>query len=290
MMEENASQSGNFKPSHDPNCLLQQIPDLTKIAKIDSKLIFNKDSANFCAQDWIIIAETIYENYSRYDGFVVIHGTDTMSYTASALSFILQGLNKPVILTGSQIPLSEVASDGRNNVINAVRFAGEDIAEVCIFFGSRLIRGNKSTKISEFDLRAFETVNAPYLGKVGLDIILRESYRHPSPQRNLELKTDFDTHVAIIKIFPNINISYFETLLQTGIRGIVIEGFGAGNLPDKDERFDAFFKKCQEKDMSGLSQPNVSTEQQNTNDMSGASRQKILDASLPLIGAKKQPL
>jgi len=247
MMEK--SEKDSYKPSDNPNSILNHIPELKKIAEVRATMLLSKDSANFQIEDWKLISETISKQYENYDGFVIIHGTDTMAYTASALSFSLQNLNKPVILTGSQIPLDEVASDGKNNVINSVRFACHNIAEVCIFFGSRLIRGNKCTKISEFDLKAFEGVNCPYLGKAGLDIILKNN--HKSPKTNsLSLKTNFENKVAIIKLFPHININYFSGILDTDIRGIIIEGFGAGNLPHFDDSFDIFIGKCRSKNIT----------------------------------------
>lgn len=238
MMDDHKG-DGTFTPNE--KNIEDYIPDLKKIAKISFLPLCQKDSANFQISDWQNIAQNIEKIYTKYDGFVIIHGTDTMAYTSSALSLIFQNLDKPVILTGSQVPLSEPASDGYNNVINSVKFACLDIAEVCICFGSRLIRGNKATKISEFHLGAFETVNAPYLGKIGLDIMLKNYHKKPEG-RILKVQSEFDKNVAHIKLFPNLNLDLYTSFLTQQVTGIVIEGFGAGNIPHYDKSYDSFLQ------------------------------------------------
>ncbi|MFA7660103.1 MAG: asparaginase [Anaerovoracaceae bacterium] len=191
------------------------------------------DSSNISLMEWIQIARDIKSQYDHYDGFVILHGTDTMAYTASALSFMLEGLTKPVILTGSQIPLSEMRNDARGNLITALLLAGNySVPEVCLYFGGLLLRGNRSTKISADDLLAFDSPNYPPLAEVGVRITLEEKMIR-KPGDGLKL-VEFGQHqIAVLKIFPGIQFEVFENIMTENLKGIVIEGFGAGNIPDR---------------------------------------------------------
>lgn len=191
------------------------------------------DSSDITVSEWNKIAEVIYKSYSQYDGFVVLHGTDTMAYTASALSFILKGLSKPVILTGSQIPLSEVRSDGRENLITSLIIAGDGVAnEVCLYFNGKLLRGNRATKMSADDLGAFDSPNYPHLAEAGITI----KYNHlaigaPSGDE-LTICPLSDVPIGVLKVFPGIQFGLFETIMTEKLSGIVLETFGAGNIPN----------------------------------------------------------
>jgi L-asparaginase len=190
------------------------------------------DSSNMSVDEWNEIGRVIYENYSTYSGFVILHGTDTMSYTASALSFMLEGLDKPVILTGSQIPLSELRSDGRDNLITSVMIAGEGVAcEVCLYFSSRLLRGNRSMKMSADGLVAFDTPSYPHLAEAGINV----KYNHSAilQRRGNELKYHpFEkVPIGVLKVFPGIQFGLFEDIMTEKLSGIVLETFGAGNIP-----------------------------------------------------------
>ena len=154
------NEEGSLSPCEDSGQLFEKIPELRQLADIDILHLTNLDSSNLQPDLWISLGQAIYQRFAEYDGFVVTHGTDTLCYTSSALAFILQELPKPVILTGSQVPLDEIGSDGRANLINAVRVAISDIAEVAVVFGSLIIRGTRAKKTSVFDLQAFTSVNA----------------------------------------------------------------------------------------------------------------------------------
>ncbi len=191
------------------------------------------DSSNIALAEWLQIARDIKGRYDDYDGFVILHGTDTMAYTASALSFMLEGLTKPVILTGSQIPLSQLRNDARGNLITALMLAGNySVPEVCLYFGGLLLRGNRATKISADDLLAFDSPNYPPLAEVGVRITLEEKMIR-KPGKGLKL-AEFGQHqIAVLKIFPGIQFEVFENIMTENLKGIVIEAFGAGNIPDR---------------------------------------------------------
>lgn len=190
------------------------------------------DSSDMTVSEWNAIGKIIYESYEDYDGFVVLHGTDTMAYTASALSFILDGLDKPVILTGSQIPLSEVRSDGRDNLITSLIIAGEGVAsEVCLYFSGKLLRGNRSTKMSADDLVAFSSPNYPPLAEAGISIKYNYSAISPHTDKPLALRPLSNVPIGVLKVFPGIQFGLFESIMTDKLSGIVLETFGAGNIP-----------------------------------------------------------
>ena len=190
------------------------------------------DSSNITVSEWNSIGKLVSENYEGYDGFVILHGTDTMAYTASALSFMLQGLDKPVILTGSQIPLAQIRSDGRDNLINAMLIAAEGhVKEVCIFFGGKLLRGNRATKYSADELIAFVSPNYPPLAEAGISVVYNEPALLEKEPCEFELQVLEEIPIGVIKVFPGIQFSLFEQILTENLRGIVIETFGSGNIP-----------------------------------------------------------
>lgn len=193
------------------------------------------DSANVSQTEWIKIARDIGANYDKYDGFVVLHGTDTMAYTASALSFMLEGLSKPVVITGSQIPLHEARNDARENLITALTIAGNyDIPEVCLCFGGKLLRGNRAVKISSDDLEAFDSPNFPPLAEIGVEINLNRKLILAKPYQTLNLHEFGHYQIAFVKIFPGIQAEVFENMMKPPLKGIVIEAFGTGNIPSRD--------------------------------------------------------
>ena len=198
-----------------------------------------KDSSNIDPAIWVKIAEAIEANYGEYDGFVVLHGTDTMAYSASAMSFMLEGLTKPVIFTGSQLPIGLLRTDGRENLITAIEIAATQyndrpaVPEVCIYFDNKLTRGNRTTKFSAEHLNAFSSPNCPPLAGAGLHIKFNYNIiRYPVTEQELKVRKKFDNNVAILKIFPGINRNLVEAVLNTkDLRGIIIETFGSGNAP-----------------------------------------------------------
>ena len=190
------------------------------------------DSSDVTVKEWNAIAEIVYENYEDYDGFVVLHGTDTMAYTASALSFILEGLDKPVILTGSQIPLSEIRSDGKDNLVTSMLIAADGVArEVCLYFSGKLLRGNRATKMSADALVAFASPNYPPLAEVGIEIRYNTSAVGSFGDKRIRLRPFSEIPIGVLKVFPGIQFGLFESVITEKLSGIVLETFGAGNIP-----------------------------------------------------------
>ena len=203
------------------------------------------DSSNMTVFEWNKIASKIEENYHRYDGFVVLHGTDTMAYTASALSFMLENLDKPVVLTGSQIPFCEIRSDARDNLITSLMIAGEGrVSEVCLYFGGKLMRGNRATKYSADGLIAFKTPNFPYLAEAGIEIKYCEELLRAPSEEEFSVKMLSPVPIGVIKVFPGIQFSLFESIMTEKLKGIVIETFGAGNIPGDGDSLLPIIKKA----------------------------------------------
>ncbi|MFP4563057.1 MAG: asparaginase [Spirochaetia bacterium] len=212
--------------------VLQRIPELQRIAHIETLSPYAIDSAELEIGHLRRQAGLIVDNHDGFDGFVIIHGTDTMAYTASALSFMLLGLGKPVILTGAQRPLNQIRSDARSNLIGAVEIAASGIPEVGIFFGNKIYRGNRTTKISTWSYDAFESPNFPPLGEVGLDINLTSpEEKETAPREDFKPFLDLDPAVFVVMIFPGIKEEYLESLLKSDIRGFILQAYGAGNMP-----------------------------------------------------------
>ncbi|MCU0464633.1 MAG: asparaginase [Anaerolineae bacterium] len=196
------------------------------------------DSANMTPAHWLGIAHDIAAHYDDYDGFVVLHGTDTMAYTASALPFMLEGLAKPVVLTGSQIPLCEIRSDARANLINALLIAGAgEIPEVCLCFGDKLLRGCRSQKVAADGLSAFESPNFPPLGRLGITIEVADELVRPRAVSGLSVQALVNPPVAVLRLFPGITADLVRHLTQPPLRGLVLETYGVGNGPGDDADF-----------------------------------------------------
>ena len=203
------------------------------------------DSSNISVIEWNRIASVIYENYSRYSGFVVLHGTDTMAYTASALSFMLEGLSKPVVLTGSQIPLSEIRSDGRDNLVTSLLIAADGVVpEVCLYFNGRLLRGNRATKMSADGLMAFDTPNYPILAEAAISIKYNPSAIMPKRTGELVYHPFSEVPIGVLKVFPGIQFGLFEEIMTEKLSGIVLETFGAGNIPSGNGELLPIIKKA----------------------------------------------
>ena len=190
------------------------------------------DSSDMSPQLWTDLSHVIADNYDQYDGFVVLHGTDTMAYTASALSFMLRGNGKPVILTGSQIPLCEIRNDARDNIITSLLIAASDrIHEVCLYFGGKLLRGNRAIKYSADDLIAFESPNYPALADVGIAIRYNEAVLLAPGRGRFSFQPLENIPIGVLKVFPGIQFDLFDSIMTEQLKGIVIETFGAGNIP-----------------------------------------------------------
>jgi len=196
------------------------------------------DSSNMRLDDWNRIASDIANEYNNFDGFVIFHGTDTMAYTASALSFMLENLAKPVIVTGSQIPLSEVRNDAIDNVITSLWLAAhQPINEVCIYFNQRLLRGNRAQKVSAQRFNAFDSPNFPYLAEIGINITLRQELLLNPPKKAFRLQTLSPQFIANFRLFPGFTTTVLDFILQEPLRGLIFETYGAGNAQNNDPQF-----------------------------------------------------
>jgi len=225
-----------------------QIPDnLPEMARLDfeiSVLTFDEllDSSNMNPETWVMLAKIIEENYAKYDSFVILHGTDTMAYTASALSYLLENLNKPVILTGAQLPIGVARTDAKENFITALEIASAQISnhpiisEVCIYFNSVLLRGNRARKHESVQFNAFESENYPVLAEAGIKIEYNKPYlKLYESDAILKVHEFLDENVVILKLFPGITEKVIRNILEIkGLRGVVLETFGSGNAPTID--------------------------------------------------------
>lgn len=233
-------QSGSLVPI-DFRHLSDHVPELRKFGYELHAISFEpvSDSSNIDPGVWIKMGDIIEKAYDDFDGFVILHGTDTMAYTASALSYMLENLAKPVILTGSQLPIGLLRTDGRENIITAIEIAAAmengkaAVPEVCIFFDNKLTRGNRTTKMSAEHFDAFNSPNYHPLAEVGLHLKYFNNLIHyPSDHMKLIVHKDFDTNVAILKLFPGISRKLINAVTGVeGLRGLIIETFGSGNAP-----------------------------------------------------------
>ena len=220
------------------------------------------DSSNMNPKKWIEIASIIEDNYSKFDGFVVLHGSDTMSYSASALSFMLENLDKPVIFTGSQLPIGDLRTDAKENLITAIQIASLQqkgkavIQEVCLYFEYKLYRGNRTTKINAEHFNAFASPNYPPLAVSGVHLKINSGVGLSiSKAKKLLVNKELDDNVVIVKMFPGINEYVLESIVNIPhLKGIVLETYGSGNAPT-EEWFIKVLKtaiKKGEKDWSNL--------------------------------------
>jgi len=211
------------------------MPEIGALARISAAAPFALDSSSMAPGHWATLARLIARRMDDFDGFVITHGTDTMAYTAAALSFLLEGLRKPVILTGAQRPLVEIRTDARANLIDAVEVATQALPEVAICFGGLVLRGNRARKWSLSDTRAFQSPNYPALGEVGARLVLHED-RIRRPRGRFRLRPELDPRVLHIRLAPGLVGSSLTGLDFASVRGVVLEAFGAGNIPLSDDR------------------------------------------------------
>lgn len=217
----------------------KNVPELNRLDYHLDVISFHPliDSSNMSPNDWKKIAELISQSYTRYDGFVILHGSDTMAYTASALSYMFENLAKPIILTGSQLPIGEIRTDAKENLITALEIAASKnsdgsatVPEVCIYFDYHLFRGCRSTKVHADKFDAFKSPNYPLLAEAGVDIKFNEEHINPMPHEALKVHTEFSGTCASLKLFPGISQSFVHAILNTpNIDAVLLEGFGVGN-------------------------------------------------------------
>lgn len=226
--------------------LLQNIPELKLLEHTIDSVSFEKpiDSSNMRPAFWIKIAEMIEENYDRYDGFVVLHGSDTMSYTASALSFMFENLGKPIIFTGSQLPIGDLRTDAKENLVTSIQIAGLQekgkpvITEVGLYFEYKLYRANRTTKINAEYFEAFASMNYPPLLESGVHLSVNRSLLWPSSEKGkMKVHKKLNDEIALIKVYPGMNRKVMEHLFSfMEVKGIILETYGTGNAPT-DEWF-----------------------------------------------------
>ena len=245
--ETGALKAFNFKK------LLQKIPELKQLDCNIETISFEKpiDSSNMNPEKWVTIATIIEEKYNAFDGFVVLHGSDTMSYSASALSFMLENLNKPVVFTGSQLPIGDLRTDAKENLITAIQIAtlqhkGKPIInEVCLYFEYKLYRGNRTTKINAEHFNAFTSPNYPPLAESGVHLNVNpNTILKKQPNKKLLVHKNLNDNVVIVKIFPGISETVLSSIIAIpNLKGIILETYGSGNAPS-DEVFIQILKKA----------------------------------------------
>ncbi|PUV23742.1 asparaginase [Sphingobacterium athyrii] len=229
-------ETGTFVP-FDFELIKRNLPDLSRL---DYKLTVHSfepiiDSSNMKPEIWIEMAQIIKDNYANYDGFVILHGSDTMAFTASVLSFMLEGLQKPVVLSGSQLPIGEIRTDARENMMTALEIASAKqdgvsiIQEVCILFDNKLFRGNRSFKYNSAKFEAFRSPNYPVLVEAGIHLKYNTDALLNNIDKEFILHTKLDNRVAVLKLFPGISAQTIKSVLDSDVRSIVMETFGSGN-------------------------------------------------------------
>jgi len=212
--------------------MIKLIPELEGLCEIDCKEIMNLDSTNVQPEEWVNIAREAFEGLKEYDGIVITHGTDTMAYSASALSFMLRNLNKPVIFTGSQLPIEHPQTDGKRNILDAFKVAVSGLAGVYIVFDGKIIKGVRSSKVRTQGFDAFKSINYPYIGRVENGEVIIEHNVDKVPEGQIELDDKLDPRVLLLKLTPGFLPEVIPAVLKLGFRGLIIEGFGLGGVPN----------------------------------------------------------
>lgn len=220
---------GLRKPEYTVKDFSKFVPEIEKAA-VKGENIMNIDSSNMQPHHWKEIARSIYKRLPDYDGIVVTHGTDTISYTAAALSFMLQNLNKPVVLTGAQVPIWETNTDAKRNILNSISVAANaDLAEVVVVFAGKIMRGNRTKKFREIEFDAFESVGMNPLGIIEHKINMSDEQTKRS-NRKPRLDTKLESDVYLLKLYPGLNSKIIDRIFDLGYKGLIIEGYGAGNV------------------------------------------------------------
>ena len=224
------------------NKLLKHIPEINLLSCTIDSFSFTEpiDSSNMNTKHWIHIAEIVERNYEKFDGFVILHGSDTMSYTASALSFMFENLSKPIIFTGSQLPIGDLRTDAKENLITSIQVASEMkngkpvVQEVCLYFEYKLYRANRTTKINSEHFEAFSSPNYPPMGESGVHLKLYDSLiQKPRKSKKIKIRKKLEDHIAVLKLFPGITSQVVKSILEIEeLKGVVLETYGSGNAPN----------------------------------------------------------
>ncbi len=223
--------TGRIEPIESLTEIHRFLPELQREVALTFFSVSNIGSSEVTPKHWIELSGKIYEHYGDFDGFVIVHGTNTMSYTAAALSFALQGLSKPIVLTGALHPINDLAGDGRMNLIYAIRAAQQDIAEVCVVLGPRVLRGCRAKKADQSLFKTFDTMTMAPLAEFNLGVHLSPE-RFVRRKRTLKCRPDFDPDIAIITLHPGISDGYLESILKSKPHGIILRTYGPGMLPE----------------------------------------------------------
>jgi L-asparaginase len=232
----NDAKTGTLIP-FDFEQIQENVPELVRLDYQLSVHSFDPilDSSNMNPEIWAALAELIKEKYDEFDGFVILHGSDTMSFTAAALSFMLQNLAKPVVLTGSQLPIGEIRTDAKENLITALEIAATKkdgkamVPEVCVYFDYKLFRGNRSIKNNSEKFEAFSSPNYPILAEAGVNLDFFPNYILPSPTQPFQIHTQFNANIGVLKIYPGITENAVKAITESAVSAIVLEAFGSGN-------------------------------------------------------------
>ncbi len=237
-----------LNPDKWSSVLYNEMPELQQIADITVQNVFFEDSSDMNHSHWLELTAIIADSMNQFDGFVILHGTDTMAYTASALSFTLRNLKKPVILTGSQVPMSNIRSDARRNLVNAFELATCELNEVAICFNDHLYRGNRSTKMSINDFDAFTSPNYPALAEIGININISPSANQKS-NKPFSSQPFFNDAVNLLKVYPSLNPNNYNHINLSLTKAVIIEAYGIGNIPIKGNfSLLPFVEKCLDHD------------------------------------------
>ena len=228
----------------------ENVPELNRLNYHLDVHSFNPvlDSSNMDPEIWKTLAELVYTNYDLYDGFVILHGSDTMAFTASALSFMLENLGKPVVLTGSQLPIGEIRTDAKENLITALEIAATKendkalVPEVCIYFDAQLFRGNRSIKYNIEKFEAFRSPNYSILAEAGVHLQFHRNYILKAPEKKLVLRTSFNSNIGVLKLYPGITPQAVQAITDSKVDAIILETFGSGNTTTAQWFLDALQK------------------------------------------------
>jgi len=239
--------------------LLKHIPEINHLNCSIESISFEEpiDSSNMNPSNWVVLAEIIENNYSKFDGFVILHGSDTMSYTASAISFMFENLSKPVIFTGSQLPIGDLRTDAKENLITSIEIASAQennhplISEVCLYFEYKLYRANRTTKVNAEHFQAFTSPNFPPLAESGVHLkFSKQLIQKYKPIKKLIVRKKLESNIVVLKLFPGITKNVVKSILEIqGLKGVVLETYGAGNAPS-EKWFLSLLKSAIENDIS----------------------------------------
>jgi L-asparaginase len=223
-------ETGALDVAHGADQLFKLEPRIVELAEIDVRFIDNLDSTNMTHVQWEKMISEIEKDYHNYDGFLITQGTNTLAYTSSALTWALQGIGKPVVITGAQIPAEIISTDGRNNLVNSLRVCTLDLGGVFVVFGSKIILGCRAKKVSESDLDAFKTFNQSDVGEIGVGLLIKDETR-PGHKKPLKAKNGFEDNIVSITLVPGFKSDYLMQMIDDGAKGIVLRGYGSGDIP-----------------------------------------------------------